>query len=92
MVSKQELRQLVDELPEELPSVAAGEAKRALELLHTLTGDDPFLRALANAPLDDEPLTAEDIAAIAEARQDIADGYVFSWEDLARELSLDPGA
>ncbi len=41
---------------------------------------------LAEAPIDDEPLTPEDVAALDEAYEDIAAGRVFSDEELWRRL------
>jgi len=43
--------------------------------------DDPVLRAFMDAPEDDEPLTDEDLAAIAEGKADIDRGDVVRWED-----------
>jgi predicted transcriptional regulator len=64
MATKEALRRLIDEMPDE-------EAER---LLHTL--GDPIARALAPAPVDDEPLTPEDVAAIEEGIADIEAGRV----------------
>lgn len=50
--------------------------------------DDPVRRALDNAPLDDEPETPEEAAAVAEARAELARGEVISDEELRRELDL----
>jgi hypothetical protein len=47
---------------------------------------DPLARRLDAAPLDDEPLTADDLEAIEEARKDIAAGRSVSLEELRREL------
>jgi hypothetical protein len=47
---------------------------------------DPLGRRLDAAPLDDEPLTADDLEAIEEARKDIAAGRCVSLEELRREL------
>jgi hypothetical protein len=43
---------------------------------------------LRDAPLDDEPLTAEELAAIEEGRQAIVRGETISHEDLRRALGL----
>ncbi len=57
MTVKEELHQLVDSLPEnELPV-----ARRFLEFLADLSCD-PVLRALHEAPIDDEPLPPEEAA------------------------------
>lgn len=47
---------------------------------------DPLARRLDAAPLDDEPLTADDIDAIQAGRDDVAAGRAVSLEDLRREL------
>jgi hypothetical protein len=43
------------------------------------------IAAFRNAPEDDEPWTAEDEAAVAEARADIAAGRTISLEQAMRE-------
>lgn len=45
---------------------------------------DPVFRSLLNAPLDDEPLTAAERRAIAEAREDFANGRTISHEEMMR--------
>jgi hypothetical protein len=69
MTVKEALHQLVDELPDSelLP------ARRFLEYLRQI-GSDRVLRALLEAPADDEPLTAEDCAALDEAWQEFRRG------------------
>lgn len=47
---------------------------------------DPLLRALANAPIDDEPVTPEEEAAVKEARQQVARGETVSWEELKKQV------
>jgi hypothetical protein len=47
---------------------------------------DPFLLALESAPIDDEPETDAERAAIAEAHDDISAGRVRDWTDVRREL------
>ena len=42
--------------------------------------------AFRDAPLDDEPFTEEDEAALAEARKDIAAGRTLSLDDAMRDL------
>ena len=76
------LKELIDELPEgDLHAV-----KRYIQFLHYL--DDPFAVSMAEAPLDDEPLTDEDIAALEEAEEDIKAGRLIPAEELYRELGL----
>jgi hypothetical protein len=57
---KQHAHELIEQLaPSQVPA-AIGMLERLL---------DPVARAIANAPIDDEPLTAEDKIALAEARE-----------------------
>ena len=79
MTTKEALHRLVDAIPQD----GLDEARRALEPLA-----DPFLLALANAPIDDEPETEEERAAVAEAREASARGEVFTLEEVRRELGL----
>jgi hypothetical protein len=80
--TKDRLHQLVEELPE---GEVADSAERLLEQLRTY-GDDPLARKLLGAPIDDEPETDEERAAVAEAREAITRGDVVRDEDLEREL------
>ena len=80
--AKREIISLIDSLPEsDLHAV-----KRYVQYVRDL--QDPFLNALADAPWDDEPLSDEDRAAIAEAREDIGAGRTVSARDLKEELSI----
>jgi hypothetical protein len=82
MQTRERIHQLVDELPDrELPAV-----ERFLE--ERRAGDDPVLRALANAPEDDEELTPEEEAAIQEGLDAIERGEVVSSAELRRSLGL----
>jgi hypothetical protein len=57
---KQHAHELIDQLaPSQLPAVVG--------MLESLL--DPVARAIANAPIDDEPLTAADEKSLAEARE-----------------------
>jgi hypothetical protein len=49
---------------------------------------DPALTALANAPLDDEPTSDEDRAALAEGRVARAADEVLTTEEVRRLLEL----
>ncbi len=49
---------------------------------------DPVSLSLLNAPVDDEPLTEEDLKAIAEADEDIRRGDVMTTDELKRRLGL----
>ncbi len=66
-------RQAVHELLDELLGMAA-------ERLTALR-DDPFLRFLMTAPVDDEPLDEEDLAALAEARAEFERGETISLDE-----------
>lgn len=84
MTVKERLHQLVDELPEGRATLAAEKA-----LIHlTQIAEDPVLRALMNAPFDDEVETEEEQIAVAEGLADLERGDVVSDEELRRELRL----
>lgn len=83
-VSREDLHRPVDALPEnELLGVL-----RFLEFVRSRT-PDPFLLALAAAPIDDEPLTDEDLKDIEEADQDIARGDVAPLHEVERRVLKD---
>lgn len=72
---------MVDELPDD-ELVAA---KRFLEYLR-FRSKDPLRALLDEAPLDDEPVTEEDLAAIREGFAEKAKGEVVSHEEAERLL------
>jgi predicted transcriptional regulator len=74
--TKEQLHRLVDDLSE-------SEADAALRVLA-----DPLVRAIASAPVDDEPLTAEDEAAITEGKADIAAGRTVPLEEIERRYGI----
>ena len=84
MTVKEHLHQLVDELPE---GQATAAAERALLQLQNL-GEDPVLKALMDAQLDDEPETDEERSLVAEGRTALERGDAVSDEELRRELGL----
>lgn len=63
---KERLHLVIDKLSDE-------EAEAALRRIEALR-NDPLVRFLDAAPIDDEPVTAEETAAIAEADADRAAG------------------
>jgi hypothetical protein len=75
------LHALVDALPE----TELAEARR---LLSALTVADPALRTALLAPLDDEPFTDEDRAAVEEAEAGYRRGEWVSHEEMKREFGL----
>jgi hypothetical protein len=75
---KEALHRLIDVLPDQ----------HAEQLLAGLRDHDPVAVSLAPAPIDDEPLTPEDEAALAEAEADVARGDLLSTDELRRELGL----
>lgn len=81
MTEKERLHSLVDDLPE--PEVHA--ALRFVEYLRQ-EGSDPVTRALQEAPYDDEPVTAEDLADLEAAERDRQEGRVISHDEARREL------
>lgn len=85
MTEKERLHSLVDDLPE--PEVHA--ALRFVEYLRRETSD-PVLRALREAPLDDEPVTAEDMEELEAAERDWAQDRVVSHSEARRQLLREP--
>lgn len=80
-MDRADLHRLVDELPRPLLSAAA----RVLEALRD--AGDPLARTLAEAPLDDEPVTSGDLDALEEAREAVSRGDVISHDELLREMA-----
>jgi hypothetical protein len=74
LMTKTELHQLVDALPDESLPAAAILLRRA---------QDPVAAKLDAAPYDDEELTDEDMSAIKEARSEPG----ISWADAEAELN-----
>ena len=70
--SRERLHQLVDQLPQKNLSAA----QRLLEELKT--DNDPVLRAISSAPLDDEPVTKEEEAAIFPGNSRTAQAIISS--------------
>jgi hypothetical protein len=81
MATKETLHRLIDELPD-------GEVDEAERYLRALQIEDPVLRSLELAPIDDEPLTPEEEAALQEGRDALARGEALTMEQLRRELGL----
>lgn len=77
-VTREDLRALVDRLPDDQLDQAARILK---DLGQPERSFDAFL---ASAPEDDEPTTAEDRATIAEGRRDYLGGQTISVADVPR--------
>ncbi len=60
-------------------------ARRYLEYLRNV-GGDPFLQALMEAPLDDEPETKEEAAAVRETKEQYARGEAIPDEEVWKKL------
>ena len=73
MTARDDLHTMLDSIHEDRLA-AAREALAALA--------DPVLVALLSAPEDDEPLTDEDLHALAEAREERARGELVLLDDL----------
>ena len=81
MTIKDDLHQVVDALPDrELHA-----ALRYMEYLRDV-GSDEFVRALMEAPEDDEPMTAEEAQGADEAWQEYLRGEAITAEEAKREL------
>ncbi len=79
-MERRAIHDLVDRIPEpELPAV-----HRVLEYFAA----NPAYRAAWSAPLDDEPVTDGDAAAITGAQDQLRTGRVVSHEDILREFGL----
>jgi len=83
VVTKEILHRVIDTLPD-------SELEAAARLLAGLGIDDPVLRAVLAAPIDDEPETPEEAAAVQQARDDLAAGRVVSHEEARRRLLGEP--
>lgn len=80
-MAKDKLHELVDELPEEETPAA----QRFLEYLRDVKKKSSTFK---NAPIDDEPLTKEELDAIHEAEKAINNGETKDLEEFKREYGL----
>jgi hypothetical protein len=76
---KQQLHELVDRL-------APSQVYAVRGLLQVML--DPVSRAIANLPVDDEPLTAEDVHALNEAREWLKHNAPIPHEQVLAELGI----
>ena len=84
LTARAQVHRLVDTLPDD----ALDTAKRVLAGLSAPPLADPITSALANAPLDDEPVTPGEAEAIAEGESDVEDGRVVSAAQLRDRFGL----
>jgi hypothetical protein len=80
MTTKERLHKLVDELSDQ-------EAEAALVIVERRR-DDAMLRALAAAPMDDEPSDSDEDASAADALDAYRRGEGVSSDDLRSEFDL----
>ncbi|MGA8672390.1 MAG: hypothetical protein WB679_21115 [Terracidiphilus sp.] len=66
--------------------ISTAQASAVVGLLEAML--DPVSVALANAPIDDEPVSEEEAREIAEARAAIARGEIVSNEEVLAEFGL----
>src|SRR5271157_3851207 len=76
---KQQAHQLLEQLD-------AGQLAAVIHLLQVMT--DPVARSLANAPVDDEPVTEEEAREIAAARASLDRGEGIPHEEVLAEFGL----
>jgi hypothetical protein len=76
---RQHVHALVDQLD-------AGQLAAVGQLLEAMT--DPVARSLAHAPVETEPVSAEEAAALDQAHAAIARGEGIPHEEILREFGL----
>lgn len=77
--TKQQAHELIDSMAPDQVSAVVGLLKIML---------DPLARTLATAPLDDEPVSAEEAREIAAARASLARGEGIAHEEVLAEFGL----
>ena len=81
-ITREEVKDLIDCVPTDELLVVKRYVQYVIEM------QDPVFRSLMDAPVDDEPLTEEDIAAMKEGEEDIAAGRLIPAKDLYKELGI----
>ena len=81
-ITRQELKNLIDCVPTDELIVV----KRFIQ--YVVDMQDPVLKSLLDAPVDDEPTSESDVAMLQEARADIAAGRLTPAKELYRELGI----
>jgi hypothetical protein len=83
MTTRQALKDMIDMVPEERLDDVEQSIRRVMDV-----EDDPVMRSLRRAPIDDEPLTAEERAAIDEGLRSLSEGRGITTEELKRRLGI----
>ncbi|HEY2715458.1 MAG TPA: hypothetical protein VGI73_04480 [Solirubrobacterales bacterium] len=82
MTTREKLHRIVDELPEE-------KLEAALKAIEG-RADDPMIRRLDDAAPEDEEISAEEEAAVQEARDEVAAGApLVSRDEIKREFGIE---
>jgi hypothetical protein len=76
---KQHAHELIDRM-------APGQVSAVVGLLEIML--DPFARALANAPYDDEPITDDEAREVAASKAALARGEVIPHEEILAKFGL----
>ncbi len=76
---KQQAHELLDQL-------SSGQLAAVVHLLQVMT--DPVARAVSQAPIDEEPLTAEEIKALDESREWRKHNEAFPHKQILAELGI----
>ncbi len=69
-----------------MPAVELLAARRYFQFAHY--SKDPLCYGLDNAPLDDEEVTEEDIAAFVDTEEDFIEGNTYTHEEMMKEFGL----
>jgi hypothetical protein len=69
-----------------LDQLGPGQLEAVVNLLEVMT--DPVARSLADAPLEDEPISADEASALDAAHASIQRGEGIPHEDITREFGL----
>lgn len=88
MTDKEHLHKLVEELGDADVPALVRIAEALVQTSRKISWEE-LCRILDEAPVDDEPETEEEAAAVAEAREAIARGEVYSDEEVWRQLGHD---
>ena len=83
MTTREALHDLLDELPESMLDFAEASLQRLRS-----AESDPFWKAQQNAPVDDEPLTPEELQAIEEGLASMREGRGVPHAAVKRLLGL----